>query len=184
MSHVTCTNGVTSHTRRDMGHDSLGYMSCTLTRRHDSLCMCPDSICACDMTHSYGWLGEVGGWGRDSKKCTGRDWSMGSSTIQWNLRPVVKYHLRRGVGFVKFLENGTRPQAPTSRGSSHCDVTRPYMISHAWRVQYVTHRIYGHVTYATRHIHGHVTHVVMSQMWHASVRRDSPIRDVTYATSK
>ena len=58
--------------------------------------------------------GEVGGWGRDPKKCTGRDWGMGSSTIQWNLRPVVKYHLPRGVGFMKFLENGSRPQPPTS----------------------------------------------------------------------
>jgi len=57
---------------------------------------------------------EVGGWGRDPKKCTGRDWGMGSSTIQWNLRPVVKYQLRRGVGFMKFLENGSRPQPPTS----------------------------------------------------------------------
>jgi len=26
--------------------------------------------------------GEVGGWGRDPKKCTGRDWGMGSRTIQ------------------------------------------------------------------------------------------------------
>ena len=26
-------------------------------------------------------LGEVGGWGRDPKICTGRDWGMGSSTI-------------------------------------------------------------------------------------------------------
>ena len=60
------------------------------------------------------YRGEVGGWGRDPKKCTGRDWVMGSSTIQWNLRPVVKYHLRRGVGFMKFLENGSRPQPPTS----------------------------------------------------------------------
>ena len=25
--------------------------------------------------------GEVGGWGRDPKKCTGRDWGMGSTTI-------------------------------------------------------------------------------------------------------
>ena len=25
-----------------------------------------------------------------------------------------KYHLRRGVGLIKFLENGTRPQPPTS----------------------------------------------------------------------
>ena len=27
------------------------------------------------------WTLEVGGWGRDPKKCTGRDWGMGSSTI-------------------------------------------------------------------------------------------------------
>ena len=27
------------------------------------------------------WQREVGGWGRDPKKCTGRDWGMGSSTI-------------------------------------------------------------------------------------------------------
>jgi len=58
---------------------------------------------------------EVGGWGRDPKKCTGRDWGMGSSTISWKLRPAVKYHLRRGVGLMKFLENGTRPQPPPSR---------------------------------------------------------------------
>ena len=58
--------------------------------------------------------GEVGGWGRDPQKCTGRDWGMGSSTISWKLCPVVKYHLRRGVGFMKFLENGSRPQPPTS----------------------------------------------------------------------
>ena len=32
---------------------------------------------------SFLWIscGEVGGWGRDPKKCTGRDWGMGSSTI-------------------------------------------------------------------------------------------------------
>jgi len=28
-----------------------------------------------------GIWGEGGGWGRDPKKCTGRDWGMGSSTI-------------------------------------------------------------------------------------------------------
>ena len=44
--------------------------------------------------------GEIGGWGR----------------VPFNeLRPVVKYHLRRGVGLIKFFENGTRPQPPTSR---------------------------------------------------------------------
>jgi len=38
--------------------------------------------------HTYEWVmfcnlscREVGGWGRDPKKCTGRDWGMGSSTI-------------------------------------------------------------------------------------------------------
>jgi len=55
---------------------------------------------------------EVGGWGRDPKKCTGRDWGMGSSTIQWNLRPVVNYHLRPGVGFMKFLENASLDPSP------------------------------------------------------------------------
>ena len=31
------------------------------------------------LTQRVSW--EVGGWGRDPKKCTGRDWGMGSSTI-------------------------------------------------------------------------------------------------------
>ena len=39
----------------------------------------------------------------------------------WGLRPVVKYHLRRGVGLIKFLENGTRPQPPTSLSYVTCD---------------------------------------------------------------
>jgi len=38
--------------------------------------------------------GDIGAWGRVPSN--------------------VKYHLRRGVGFIKFLENGTRPQPPTS----------------------------------------------------------------------
>ena len=59
-------------------------------------------IHACDMTHSCVWrdvficvtwlihicniscsdpFREVGGWGRDPQKCTGRGWGMGSSTI-------------------------------------------------------------------------------------------------------
>ena len=29
----------------------------------------------------YPWMERWGGWGRDPKKCTGRDWGMGSSTI-------------------------------------------------------------------------------------------------------
>ena len=33
---------------------------------------------------AYTAFGEVGGWGRDPKKCTGRDWGMG-----------VEYHLMK-----------------------------------------------------------------------------------------
>ena len=55
---------------------------------------------------------EVGGWGRDPKKCTGSIWGMGSSTIQWALRPVVKYHLRRGVGLIQFLKMVLDPSPP------------------------------------------------------------------------
>ena len=35
----------------------------------------------CEGVHGY-CIREVGGWGRDPKKCTGRDWGMGSSTIE------------------------------------------------------------------------------------------------------
>ena len=34
-------------------------------------------------------LGEVGGWGRDPKKCTGRDWGMGSSTLNETYAPSL-----------------------------------------------------------------------------------------------
>ena len=34
-------------------------------------------------------LWEVGGWGRDPKKCTGRDWGMGSSTINERYAPLL-----------------------------------------------------------------------------------------------
>jgi len=39
-------------------------------------------VCACvtSISSAHPWR-EVGGWGRDPKKCTGRDWGMGSSTI-------------------------------------------------------------------------------------------------------
>ena len=39
-----------------------------------------DSVCW-KKSPTYDIFGEVGGWGRDPKKCTGRDWGMGSSTI-------------------------------------------------------------------------------------------------------
>jgi len=43
--------------------------------QEESLCRC---LAAGDCDGSEG---EVGGWGRDPKKCTGRDWGMGLSTI-------------------------------------------------------------------------------------------------------
>ena len=46
--------------------------------------------------------GEIGGWGRVPFNET---YALSLSTI---------YDLRRGVGIIKFLENGTRPQPPTS----------------------------------------------------------------------
>ena len=79
----------------------LGYLSmCATWLIH----MCDVIIHICDMMHPHVWYGEsigynaihmriymlqrnthvireVGGWGRDPKKCTGRDWGMGSSTI-------------------------------------------------------------------------------------------------------
>ena len=48
------------------------------------VCMC---ACMCVRSHVHPLCAysserrEVGGWGRDPKKCTGRDWGMGSSTI-------------------------------------------------------------------------------------------------------
>ena len=67
--------------------------------------------------HGRFWKYEVHDerWGagvETQKNCTGRDWGMGSSTIEWGLRPVVKYHLRRGVGLVKFLKMVLDPRPP------------------------------------------------------------------------
>jgi len=39
------------------------------------------SRCMSSTLLAFGLRREVGGWGRDPKKCTGRDWGMGSSTI-------------------------------------------------------------------------------------------------------
>ena len=42
----------------------------------------PPTLLFMTQTHTtYSSFREVGGWGRDPKKCTGRDWGMGSSTI-------------------------------------------------------------------------------------------------------
>jgi len=39
----------------------------------------------------------------------------------------VEYHLRRGVGFMRFLENGSRPQPPTSR-INMCEMIYCYVL--------------------------------------------------------
>ena len=97
---VTYDTCVTCH---DMSH--MSYDLCDMSHSHthgihdtDSLCHVSVSyvihmsyICHSHMTQSHTLCvlsyanayrpGEVGGWGRDPKKCTGRDWGMGSSTI-------------------------------------------------------------------------------------------------------
>ena len=50
-------------------HMTLSVNTCAPLPTHDSYTCAPLS------------RREVGGWGRDPKKCTGRDWGMGSSTI-------------------------------------------------------------------------------------------------------
>jgi len=60
--------------------DNSYVMPASIIWRHVHLCV---------YMHTYtAWVyvalddrGEVGGWGRDPKKCTGRGWGMGSSTI-------------------------------------------------------------------------------------------------------
>jgi len=50
------------------------------TAKNDDVCTSPKEMTfACNVV-DYAHR-EVGGWGRDPKKCTGRDWGMGSSTI-------------------------------------------------------------------------------------------------------
>ena len=43
--------------------------------------LCVPNTCLLSVYLYRSCKGEVGGWGRDPKKCTGRDWGMGSSTI-------------------------------------------------------------------------------------------------------
>ena len=50
------------------------------TCRFQTLCVQPVRQCE-SLLHALSSVREVGGWGRDPKKCTGRDWGMGSSTI-------------------------------------------------------------------------------------------------------
>ena len=55
-----------------------------------TLLLCKSALCVRSMNLLRNMVSRRGG-------------GLGSSTIQWNLRPVIKYHLRRGVGFMKFL---------------------------------------------------------------------------------
>ena len=62
--------------------------------------------------------GRGGGLGSRPKKMYGERLGDGVEYHLMSPRPVVKYHLRRGVGLINFFENGTRPQPPTSPTSS------------------------------------------------------------------
>ena len=57
-------------------HVQWGTPSCGFSIFSVTVKSCGFSVCAL-----YIRSREVGGWGRDPKKCTGRDWGMGSSTI-------------------------------------------------------------------------------------------------------
>ena len=46
-----------------------------------SVLQCVAACCSVPWPRCPDCSREVGGWGRDPKKCTGRDWGMGSSTI-------------------------------------------------------------------------------------------------------
>ena len=89
-------------------HWSAHDVSCLRTRALSPVCVCMlVCVCVCECVYEYVCVctlaraclkcvfhfseirrrcrgvesREVGGWGRDPKKCTGRDWGMGSSTI-------------------------------------------------------------------------------------------------------
>ena len=97
MSSVTCTDESRHVTRMNKScntarmNESCGnitYRPCVLnwSCRMDEWFMSNirmSQVTHMDESHNYPRTrrGEVGGWGRDPKKCTGRDWGMGSSTI-------------------------------------------------------------------------------------------------------
>ena len=61
-------------------YDTQRTMMCGVLQR---VCGVLQSVCGvrgCLIMYTS-YYREVGGWGRDPKKCTGRDWGMGSSTI-------------------------------------------------------------------------------------------------------
>jgi len=55
-------------------------VGCLLLLTHSNSIIYPLTLTH-SSTHVSTHSREVGGWGRDPKKCTGRDWGMGSSTI-------------------------------------------------------------------------------------------------------
>jgi len=69
---------------RDLTH-TINYMWCRtwhISCLHTSLAHTRTPRVSLLLHPSYTvWQGEVGGWGRDPKKCTGSIWGMGSSTI-------------------------------------------------------------------------------------------------------
>ena len=65
-------------------HEFVRYVTCLTFMvgvSHDAFTRTVWLIHVCVLTHLYVEYGEVGGWGRDPKKCTGRGWGMGSKTI-------------------------------------------------------------------------------------------------------
>ena len=57
------------------------YTTCVVYVVHIQHIKTNTTSCRIHTTESCHSYREVGGWGRDPQKCTGRDWGMGSSTI-------------------------------------------------------------------------------------------------------
>ena len=72
-----------SNVCRSLQQTRQNLMSVSLSisvRLYHSKRIRPDQMCCSSLQHMRPNR-EVGGWGRDPKKCTGRDWGMGSGTI-------------------------------------------------------------------------------------------------------
>ena len=110
-THAHARTHTHKHTRKHAHAHTHHTTHNTHTHTHSYICIYI-YICIHVYTYICYPIGEVGGWGRDPEKCTGRGWGMGSSTIQWALRPVLKYHLRWGVGLIKFLKMVLDPSPP------------------------------------------------------------------------
>ena len=84
----TITNSM-SHRRESLSHLQMTLTQCN-TLQHSATRYSYDILSTYHLQYSINTIysitqchlfWEVGGWGRDPKKCTGRDWGMGSSTI-------------------------------------------------------------------------------------------------------